>query len=1073
MADPCGKHAGRSSLGVLVAVLLALVTLVPLRVTPVHAASPTPPTQWIAKMFTEAWGRAPTASDWNFWLSYYSSNPCSVSTLGTLGGAIYANATFTNAYPEASSKPQRVTALVRGVYSHDPNANDWSAYYTPYANGTNTWAQTVSNIFDNGVFGALVVPGVCGASSDYGFGYSRPLDILAGGSRTASTLQSQLNAAQGSCGTVALAPTELVRVGNTQALSVPPCVTLTTAGAPPPGAYASMARIVPDGLTCAIFWCNHEAIVLLGKGARLQNVWVDGGGTDPGQDQVANVETQDVAGSDGTQITSSRITDPGPNGTAIRLDGFGTTGVICDNVTVSNNLITGYSGHRAQDSMGRARWASGISDLCEHATITDNQLVDLSDRGITISGERYRIPGPPLPPVTSAAAGSTNFAAGPYSVVYTYNHASPFAAQSGVSPGASVTLTAGQQISVAAITGIPSSVASLTFYVAQPLVTGFAQGPTVPVSSDATPAFGISSVPSGPPPPRWDQTSVPATQRSLVSGNTIVSAGNSAFAALAADPIGECSTPFAHPNVVQSLVPTTCWDLPDKKQTGSGSPPPTAWDPRDFTGSSVTGNAFWTGPRTDFFVGLQVGSWSMWGLSGPLGAGASFTSNTVPVTPTRVNMAIDTDGMLNVNLGANTIAASSYALVDGNPGFLDNKCPQQVWGYNPFTASFVSGSDVPPQASAAWLDCMAPSPSASMDQITVGGGSAGLTFVGSSTGVRFSPYGTNYAAGNGGVLAPSYATLVQDFRNIHHAGFNMIRTFLEFSDFVDPPSGGHPDGTPDATNLATLSTVASLAARNGLYLDITGLFESDPAHSPAWYDALTADGGETHGRWQAQQVFWAAVANQLKGASNVLDYDLMNEPVVPNGTTTSWNVGCQFGPCYVQYITLNQNGRAPTDITTSWIQAMTSAIRGSGDTHLITVGLLPFGKGSPFDPATIAPLLSYLSVHEYPNAGVSGVNAALANASQFQQGKPLVIEEWFDLNNADGYEMSDFISNSAQAANGGATGWVGQWTNECTFHQLDDPPGSCGDTYGFADTFGQIVVTVTNQARQPLAFAEP
>lgn len=272
----------------------------------------------------------------------------------------------------------------------------------------------------------------------------------------------------------------------------------------------------------------------------------------------------------------------------------------------------------------------------------------------------------------------------------TYDYSSPFAAQSGGSSGASVTLTAGQQIDVAAISSIPSSVTALTFYVAQPFVTGFAQGPTVPVSSGATQAFAITSAPTGPAPPRWDQTSVRATQRSLVSGNTIVSAGNSAFAALAADPIGECSTPFAHANVVQSLVPTTCLDLPDKMQTGSGSPPPTAWDPRDFTGSSVTGNAFWTGPRTDFFVGLLVGSWSMWGLSGPLGAGASFTNNTVPVTPTRVNMAIDTDGMLNVDLKGNTTAASSYSLVDGNPGFLDNKCPQQVWGYNPFTASFVS-----------------------------------------------------------------------------------------------------------------------------------------------------------------------------------------------------------------------------------------------------------------------------------------------------------------------------------------------------------------------------------------------
>jgi len=85
-----------------------------------------------------------------------------------------------------------------------------------------------------------------------------------------------------------------------------------------------------------------------------------------------------------------------------------------------------------------------------------------------------------------------------------------------------------------------------------------------------------------------------------------------------------------------------------------------------------------------------------------------------------------------------------------------------------------------------------------------------------------------------------------------------------------------------------------------------------------------------------------------------------------------------------------------------------------------------------------------------------------------------VIEEWFPLNNADGTQMSDFINDSARSANGSATGWVGQGPSGCTFLQLNDPPGSCGgDTYGLSNIFAQIVVTVTVQSRQPLAFAEP
>lgn len=1061
--------------------LVALLTLSPSAAVPARAAGVVP-TQWVAKMYTEALGRAPSAGEWSFWMAYYSSNACGVSTLSTLGTAIYTGADFLAAYsPEASSRPQRVIALVRGVYSHDPNANDWSAYYTLYADGTLTWTQVVSAIFNNGVFGALVVPAVCGASPDYGFGYSRPLDVLAGGSRTLATLQGQLNAAQASCGIVALRPTELIRAG-TQALTVPACVTLTTAGGPGPSSYASMGRIVPDGLTCQVFWCSHTAIVSLGRGATLRGVWVDGAGADSGQVQLANVETQDTAGADGTTVTGNRLTDPGPNGTAVRLDGFGTTGVPCSGVTVSGNLVTGYAGHRSQDAMGQARWASGITDLCEGATITGNQLVDLTDRGITIEGVRYRVPSPLLPLTATAAGTGTGLGQGDFSLTYTYNYNSPLTVQSGVAPTTGVTTTAaGQRIDVAAITGIPAGVASLSFYIAVPFVVPFSRTATVAVSGGGTPAFSITALPATTVgPPTWDQISIPAVQRSQVSGNTIVSAGNSAFAALAADPIGECAAPYASASVPQSLVPTTCLDLPDKRLV-DGSPPTTAPDPRDFTGSSVTGNAFWTGPRTDLFVGLLVGSWSVWGSSGPLGAGASFTNNTVPITPTRVNMAIDTDGMLNARLAGNTTAPSAYALVDGNPGILDNKCPRQVWGYNPFTASFVAGSDVPPVTSAAWLDCVMPSP-APMDRIAVGTGTASLTLVGATTGIRFSPFGTNYAAGNevppgtgGGILARSHDMLVRDFRTIRHAGFNMIRTFLEFSDFVDPPSPGHPDGTPRAASLALLQDAVDLAARDGLYVDVTGLFESDPAHMPAWYDALTADGGEAHGRWQAQQAFWAAVADQLKDDANVLDYDLMNEPFVSNaGSSGPWNVGCIGSPatCYTQAITKNLNGRAAADIVRAWIGALTAAIRGTGDTHLVTVGELSISTGSGFDAKVTAPLLDYVSVHDYPRSGTAGITAALALVKNFQQGKPLVLEEWYPLNNADGNEMSGFIASTAQPANGSVTGWVGQW-NGCGLLQLNDPPGSCGgDTFGLGAVFAKTVITVTLQSRLPRAFPE-
>ena len=78
------------------------------------------------------------------------------------------------------------------------------------------------------------------------------MNLLAGGaaSRSQSQLQAELDAAASPvCGTVALAQRELVRVGGpangNQQLRVPPCVTLTTAGAPSVQQYAKMGRIIP------------------------------------------------------------------------------------------------------------------------------------------------------------------------------------------------------------------------------------------------------------------------------------------------------------------------------------------------------------------------------------------------------------------------------------------------------------------------------------------------------------------------------------------------------------------------------------------------------------------------------------------------------------------------------------------------------------------------------------------------------------------------------------------------------------------------------------------------------------
>jgi hypothetical protein len=101
-----------------------------------------------------------------------------------------------------------------------------------------------------------------------------------------------------------------------------------------------------------------------------------------------------------------------------------------------------------------------------------------------------------------------------------------------------------------------------------------------------------------------------------------------------------------------------------------------------------------------------------------------------------------------------------------------------------------------------------------------------------------------------------------------------------------------------------------------------------------------------------------------------------------------------------------------------------------------------------------------------------GINAALANEAAFQAGKPLVIEEWYALNNADGNELSGWIASSTQTNNGSVTGWVGQWPTRCSFLAMGNPSGCSNDTVGFGLVAARTVIDVALTVRSPKGFPE-
>jgi hypothetical protein len=347
----------------------------------------------VAKVSTETQGRAPTPESWRLWTGYYRDRACNAETLKALGRAAYTSpAFFELGYDNAA----KLLALYRGALNREPLRSDVGFFLPLLSNGSLTWTDAVDAVLASPEFGNLATSICDPADPDYSFSPIAAGDLrqwaYGSPSRTQRQLQLALDAAQPICGTVVLAPKEVVPIGGDQpgagpdneGLRIPPCVTLSTAGSPDPHRYADMGRLVPKGLVCGSSSCGHAEVVRVGNGARLENVWVDGHGTDPRNLKLALVGAG--SGQAETAIANNRLTDPPPGGVAVRAEGYGTSATPCSGRVISGNLITGYATRHAQTRLGRPLWAGGISVFCEQATVRGNELVDVSDTGIVVHG---------------------------------------------------------------------------------------------------------------------------------------------------------------------------------------------------------------------------------------------------------------------------------------------------------------------------------------------------------------------------------------------------------------------------------------------------------------------------------------------------------------------------------------------------------------------------------------------------------------------------------------------------------------------------------------------------------------
>jgi hypothetical protein len=295
-------------------------------------------------------------------------------------------------------------------------------------------------------------------------------------------------------------------------------------------------------------------------------------------------------------------------------------------------------------------------------------------------------------------------------------------------------------------------------------------------------------------------------------------------------------------------------------------------------------------------------------------------------------------------------------------------------------------------------------------------------FVLSQSGQPFCPRGFNYDHDENGRLLEDYwerewPKVEEDLREMKYLGANVVRVHLQVAKFMTGAA------TTNEANLDRLSHLVAAAEKLGIYLDITGLGCYRKRDVPTWYDDLSEQD-----RWDVQARFWESIAERCAQSPAVFCCDLMNEPVVPGGTRKP---GDWLGPpfmgsdagYFVQFITLEQKGRARPEIARQWCHKLVAAIRKHDRRRLVTAGLVPWsldrpGLTSGFVPTVIAPELDFIAVHLYPEKGKIG--EALDTLAGFGVGKPVLVEETFPLNCAFP-EFERFLDE----AETNAAGWVG------------------------------------------------
>jgi Domain of unknown function (DUF4214) len=332
------------------------------------------PGQFIAKMYTEALGRAPDPQGWSGAVQFFQENGCNQALLTQWGSGFFSAAEFTSlAYDNAAT----TLILYRSILNREPDAKSYQSWLTALQNGE-ALQSVISAFFASSEF-SLLVPAICSGSS-YSFdsmGLGAAMEIPSAASAgyahlSETQLQSLLDgSAPGS--TVYLQQESVVFL--TQPLTIPAGVTLATYGLPGPRQHALMARLIRASAFAAPM-VQINADNNPNASGSLKNLWVDGQRTQSA-DFVSGAIDVEIYGGQTATVDSNFLANSLGWST---VHSFGSLdGRPCSGNTITNNVITAYPSVHANQ-----QWTDGISVGCENTVVQGNQIVDPTDVGIVV-----------------------------------------------------------------------------------------------------------------------------------------------------------------------------------------------------------------------------------------------------------------------------------------------------------------------------------------------------------------------------------------------------------------------------------------------------------------------------------------------------------------------------------------------------------------------------------------------------------------------------------------------------------------------------------------------------------------